>query len=670
MPKPGKKEAFNPFKSRARAHSTEPPDTVRDEDIQPGEFRDTKLTFVPAAAKQECSLTIEFRCTTKIVRGDTIVIRLAGFKGLAAGVFTLEKRPHPEEEKDFCQHFHAYWAGEAAPKGGPPSQSITLLCRKKIPENAKVVIGVPDAVHIALPDKLAQNSPKLKIEGIVRHAAGGGKIPKAPIESCTEIKKKPLDDDIAEVERVFKELQGAAALDEEELQFVHEMTPQEVDQIWENCRDVSDLKLGLCFKTETAVFQSYEEHAPLAKILTENFLGKKRTSLALHKELAANLGVKVGALVVLEDALFARYGCYYFSSDLSRAAVMVLRLYTCEAHDIARLFGLVTSICIYRELGSAIRTMNNAVLSKWTNFLGVLSTCCSKLTHIAPEMIPVLYRGIKDLPADSLQHLLSLKKDDWYLFPNFTTYVTEARYTDENFSVPDNAVLFEIHGAVDGVEVGDISMYPEDQEWMLPMFSSFSVVSVEVIPDRNHLTRVVLRMRGSLAGALRDELFPEEHRSLSSVVIKRAKTECSVTGEKTLMLTKMIKTSIKLQGLKCLAPQHLSHQQYQERYAEVARVSQARLNIEEHGVRWQQCTQEPVANPDGTLKPATWENLPKNRASTLETLLLRTTRAQKQFTADGVTVDFKEYTADFGKGPRRIRRLVGKRTIPTHPYAS
>jgi hypothetical protein len=662
---PAKKAAPSPFKSRARAHSIDGPDQIREEDVGPGEFRDTSVVVVPAIPRAEVSMTIQFRATVRIVRGDIVTLRLGGFKGNAPGVFTLESRPHPEN-KDYHDFFHAFWSGESAPKGGPPAQSITLQCRKAVEQNALVTLGVPEAVHINLPDKLALNSPKLKIEGNVRHAAGG-KIGKAPVMSCNEVKKRGVDEDVTDLQAMLKDIAIHAQFDDEENQFAYEVSVQEADQVWEATRDFSELKLGLGFNIESNVFQNYDDHAPLTQLLTENYLAasKKRVPLALHKEIAANLGVKVGVVVCMEDAMYTTHGCHY---ELTRAAILVMRLYTCESHDLCRLFGLPQCGCIYRELNSAVRAFNKDVLSKWTNFLGVLMTCCSKLTQISPELIPVLYRGVKDLPTESIAHLASLKKDNWYMFPNFTKYVTEFKY-DDSFMAPDNAVVFEVHGAVDGVELGDISQFPEDREWMLPLFSSFSVVSIEPMPDRNNILHVILRMRGSLAGALRDEQFPEEHRSLASIVIKKAKTDCMIVGEKSHNLARMIYANIKLNAMKAMHPEHVVHTQYVDKFAEVKRASQARQQIDDGIVKWQQCIREAEPQPDGSVRPASWENLNKKQAGLVESLFLKCTRTQKQFATDGVAmVDFKEFSVDFGKGVKRIHRIIGKQV--SHPFVS
>lgn len=672
---PPKKVPFNPFKSRTRARSAEPPGQLKEEDAGIGEFRDTQVSFAPVLPKADAAITITFRCTVRLVRGDIITIKLAGFKGAIATTFSLEQRPHPEN-RDFRDSFHGYWAGEAPPKGGPGAQTVTLLVRKPIEQNALVIIGIPDAVHISLPEKLGLNSAKLKIDGIVRHSNGpgpNGKIPKAPIAACPELKKKPgtADDDLAQLEAQVKAIteDQQLQLDEDELQAAFDTSLSEADHIWEAARDLSELKLGLNFRIDPTVFGSYAPFAAINEMIIESYKAatKKRSPLALHKELATNLGVQVGLIVILEDVFYMLHGGKY--PELSRGAVLVLRLWTCEPHDICRLLCVPTAPSIQREIMSALRALNAEVVGNWAIYLGTLMTCCGKLTHLSQDLIPPLFRGQKDLTPEATQHLLSLKKDSWYVFPSFTHLIPEARFNDENASIPDNAVVFEVHKAVEAIELGDISQYPQDGEWMLPMFSSFSVVSVEQLPEKNNVVHVVLLMRGSLAGPLRDDQFPENDRSLIGAVIKNAKSTAALSSMHSHAVAKLIYANLRSRDLKAVHPDHVVHMQYLDKFADVKRASVARQQVEEGVIRWQACVDAYVAGGDPfNPRAATWESVVKKHATTIEALFLKRTRAMKQFTADGVTVDFQEFVADFGKGQKRIRRLVGKN--PTHPYQS
>jgi hypothetical protein len=348
---------------------------------------------------------------------------------------------------------------------------------------------------------------------------------------------------------------------------------------------------------DATVFKSYASVAPLCKTIADTYLAasRKRTALALEKELAANLHVKVGAIVALEDAIATIHASRY--PELTRGALLALRLFTCETHDLARIFvacGANAPPCIYREVNSALRCGDAELVQKWTHTIAALSTCTSKLTHIASDLVPVLYRGVKELPADAITHLLSLKKDALYVFPAFTTWAATPApikpSAEDAFpgAAPDSAVLFEVHGPVDGVELCDISQYPADPRWLLPTFAAFSVVSVEQLPDRNGLLHAVLRMTGSLGGALRDDRFPEDHRSVAAITIKKSKSDLLLQAEKSLALARAMTATYKLNALKRQHPQHAAALHYLDRFADVHRASQARTAVEDGGVKWQQ----------------------------------------------------------------------------------
>lgn len=665
---PPKKVPFNPFVSKAKARNLDAPDEVIPEDVKLGEFRDTALLFAPGIGKVETSITIKFRCTTRIVRGDSITIRLPGFKGQAM-VFQLENRPHPEG-KTFSDSFQAYWSGEEQPKGAAPPQVIILQCQKAIDENTLVVLGVPEATQIQLPEKLAANSSKLKFEGVIKHAEGG-KIPKAAVMESTEVKKRPVEEEIAELENLVKDIKASSSsIGDEDVEIAQSISREEADQIWEAARESCDLHIGMQWRIEVAAHRSYDDIAVLAKTITENSysISKKRISLALHREIATNLGVKVASVIVLEDALNTFHGSFY--PELSRAAVLALRLYTMEANDIVRVFGLLSATCIHREISSAIRSVNAEGLAKWASFISVLMTTTGKLTNVDPEVIPTLYRGVKELPPDQLQATLSLKKDQPYFFPGFTTLSPFAKYTEEGYVCPDNGVLFEVQGVVEALEIGDLSQYPEDLEWLLPLFSSFTVVSVEVQPERNHLTRVVLQMCGSLAGPLRDGQFPEADRSLATVVVKKIRSDVEAMGVRSQLIAKLVHANQKLNERKALHPQFLLHHQYLSYFADTKRSSVAKGVVEDVTVRWQQCTADAAMGGDGVMRPATWENINKKQAILVEQYFLRRTRSQKLFTQDGgFVVNFADYTADTGKGLKRIRRMIGKFVSHQAPMA-
>ena len=669
-----KKAVFTPFTSRARARSLDPVAQVNEEMAANGEFRDTAVTFTPAIPKADVALTIAFRCTTRLVRGDTVTVRLAGFKGAVSSLFCLEPRAHPEG-KDFREFFHAYWTGDSPPKGGPPAGAVFLQVRQTIEQNTLVIVGVPDTVHICLPDKLAANSAKLKIEGVVKHSNGpgpNGKIPKAPVLSCPELKKRGLDEDLKELQTAVTNIteDPQLHLGEDEIQYALETTQQEADHIWECVRDVSDLKVGLPFRLEANVWTEYKDYAPLTEMVIESYKEscKRFHPLALHREIARNFEVKVGQIIMLEDALFMHYGAKF--SELSRAAILVLRLWTMEPVDICRVMCTSEAISMQREITSGLRSFHKPTISKWALSIGTLMTTPGRLSLIAPELIPPLFRAAKDLPSEAIQRLMSLKKDSLYAFPNFGSYVTESRLHDENFSAPENAVIFEIHGALEGIEIGDLSQFPENREWFLPMFASFNVVSVEQHPEKSNLVHVVLRYRGSLTGSPREENFPDKDRSLMSSVAKTAKTNAAQMGLHSHTIAKLVFANVRLNDLKTMHPAHVVNRQYLDKFADVSRASIAKQEIEAGHIRWNMSNDAyvPGGEPVNLRTGVTWDPVPKKQAAVVEALFLKRTRINKQFVADGVTVDFKEWTVDLGKGVRRLQRLVDKHF--THPFVS
>jgi hypothetical protein len=717
MPRP-KRIVVDPFARRARSRSMAGPETVTEADVGECEMVETAVTWTPSVPGMEVALTLQFKCSVKIVRGDTVTFRLGGFKGPAGGMMTLEARPHPDG-KDFRETFHALWTGSDAVKGsGPPADSITLLCRTQVEANTLVIVGIPDAARIALPEKLAADSAKLKIEAVLKHKAGGEKFAKVPVAACPEVKKRAQDDDIAELSAALQMFEKTGDLSADR-QSALEVTRQEVDQIWAEARNVSHLPFGVTFDlSDSNVFRSCAGVAQVAQSITENFteFRKKRLTLPVHREIAANLGVKLGSVVIFEDALYCLCGSRY--PELTRSALLVLRLYTCEAPDLARIFascGAHSPVCMHREIDSGLRTGDAQMLTKWAGCIALLTTCCRNLSALPPQAVPVLYRGVRDLPSDAIQHALTLTKGAFYSFTGFTSWTAAESpiqvNSDESLPLPpDNSILYELHGAVDGIETTDVHQYAGDDRWMLPMFSSFSVVRAEAVPDKNGLIHVVLQARGSLAGAVRDDQFPKDLRGAVtqlSTAAKNANTDATAAAVKSLWMAKMIYCNRKLEAMRAQLPAkpapganpaQAMHQvvqaQYCERFAEVHRASLAKASVEDGPVHWEQqhvaaaepdpragASRGPGSSTRGGAAAATqaaaaaaapsgptafWEALPKKHAITLEAFFLKRTLAATQFTGDGVTVDFATWSADFGKGMRNVRRVVGK--AQTHPF--
>ena len=174
------------------------------------------------------------------------------------------------------------------------------------------------------------------------------------------------------------------------------------------------------------------------------------------------------------------------------------------------------------------------------------------------------------------------------------------------------------------------------------------------------MTRVVLQMVGSLAGALRDEAFPEADRSLASVIVKKSRSDTEASSERTQAIAQCIYATLALQERRAQHPLYLLHAQYLQQFAETRRASVARTTVEEGAVRWQQCTAEArLAAQVSDLH----ETINKRNATTIELCFLRRTRALKLFNpADGVAmVNFGDWTVDIGgKGAKKLRRMIGK----------
>ena len=743
-----KKEPLNLFPTQSVLDYHDPVVEANPEDMRNGEFDATELYFNPSQSKGECSLTIGFRCTCKLVCGDTITIRLGSFKGGKAQVFALESRPNEDFEnmlKDMHEksrakqtspelRFQAYYSGDAPPKGIPP-QSIILRCRFAVEENMRVVFGVPESVRICLPEKLAANSTKIKIEGVVKHAQGG-KIARSAFKVTDEVKKKrPIDVEIAELEELLdfyaggrrlkkKKRKGSAGADGEggdgeaaaegeegnedgessasdedayeddeddpdapeaiDMAIVQEIGLAEVDQISENAHHRRQLSMGLRWVVESSVFHSYEASCQFAaRTLNEAYERAKRGAdeLFLHREIAANFGVKLSQVLVLEDCLNTIHGAYY--PGHSRAAIMVMRLYTMEAHDLGHLFGVLKAPCAYREIHSAIRSKNAELLNKWAFFVLALSTTPMNLreyTFSRQVNPPPLYVGLKDLPHDELVRMSKLRPDDFYMTTNFYNCVANVNIEDDEFSPPDTGVLLELRGVLNAVEIGDCSHYPADAEWLLPMFTSFSVAGVENHPTKNHLIKIILDFKGSFGGLSDLRLPPAatEDRNRFKMAVS-----ISGTGGISLALRKMAQTTARI--VKCIgvnlrlrecrlrepAAAALLHAKYLQQYASQTRQSRAAQNINEGLVKW---FYAPINTaPDGTRSVGGWLAMKHDLSVEVEVRYLMRTRALKAFEIskpNGGPVfctgnfDAKEIALD--GNPAAFRREVGKTT--EYPY--
>ncbi|ESL11674.1 hypothetical protein TRSC58_00570 [Trypanosoma rangeli SC58] len=650
---------------------------VEPTEVRAAELLDTTLVITPAIPRVEVSLNIQFRCTVPLVEGDMLQVQLPGFRGRAS-LFTTESAPMQTIGAS-PRYFRAYWSGEGEKKGkGPGKQLLLLRCVRRVEAQQLVMIDVPRSLRLVSPDKLPQNSSKLKISGVVRHA-DGGKIPKQVFISSTEVKKRPVADEIKEYKTLMASLDQAGGLEEADIHVAEELSIEEVDHIWESAHDRCPYPIALQWHIAVSVFRDYETFGPLLKTIMEGAIAsvrRRQKSLACYREIAKNLGVKVGAVILFQDVLSTLYGFLYPS--LPGTLLLAIRLFTMEPTDVARTF--LTSeppqLSLAQEIYSSFRTGDLEGLKKWAHTVSTLllivgTPAASQELHAEAPSLPVLYYGIKEVPQDELRYVREIPEDDWYMFPFLALARPNVNWTDEEaFPVPDNAVLFEIHNAVDGLDTCDLSMYPYDREWLLPLFSFFRVKEVKVYEDRNGLTHVVLDMQGCLYRSSKDPMIPEDDRAVVMVMVKKLRSEAERLTYCARFIAKHTYLHVSLNERLRLQPQTLLQAQYVDHYFEVKRFSQAKMTVEEGVVNWQVCTSpaqliDPV---EGVIKHAVWESMPRKFALVAEQCFLSRTRLKKVFEVQGIVLDFTGYMCDYaGKGPRPMRRLLRKRVTHEAP---
>ncbi|KEG13271.1 hypothetical protein DQ04_01111080 [Trypanosoma grayi] len=649
--------------------------TVEQLEVLPAELVDTALTVIPAIPRVEVSLNLQFRCSVPLIEGDVIQVSMPGFRGKASAFTpenTLMQSMAPQ------RLFRGYWSGDGAKKGkGPAKQVLLLKCVHRIDAQYLVMLTIPRSLGLIGPDKLALNSSKIKISGTVAHAEGG-KIPKVALLSTSEVRKRPVVDEIKEYRAVMVASDQTGGLEEADAHMAEELSIMEVDQLWEAAHDRCPYPIGLQWHIAVSAFRLYESYGPLLKVIVESAITcvKRRQPCGLHHEIARNLGVKAGAVLVFQDALNMLYGALY--PELPSTVLLAVRLFTMEPIDIARTFMIsdLPPLSLAQEIHSCFRTGNTEGLTKWAYTVSTLlliagASSSSQEMLSQPPPMPVLYYGIKELPQEELHYIREMEEDEWYMLPCFSLVRPNVNWMDEEvFQVPDSAVLFEIHGAVDALEACDVSMYPYDREWLLPLCSSFRVRSVKVYDDRNSLTHVVLDMHGCLHGAMKDTLIPEEDRTVATVVVKKLRSEAEKSAFRARYVAEHAYLNVKLNERLRLHPQTLLRAQYVDHYFEVKRLSQAKTTVEEGIVNWQVCT-SPVQTIDpveGVIKHAVWESMPLKFALVAEQSFLARTREKKVFEVSGITLDFATYVCDYsGKGPRPMRRLLRKRVTHEAP---
>ncbi|EPY19389.1 hypothetical protein STCU_09486 [Strigomonas culicis] len=484
------KESFNPFPRlgthTALAHEAPPPGAApRADTVHPGELLETELQIVPPLPRVEVALRLQFRCSVALHAGDEVLVSLPGFKGPPAP-FSLEARPHPEG-LNTASYFRAYWTGEtklkgvAKLKGVPPKQTMLLRCVQELAEDTLVRVGVPLSLGLTSPDKLVANSPKLKLEANARQAENG-KIARQAIATSSEIRKQTIAEELDIYARLIVRTAEEANIRKEDQYVAEELTQEELDQVCMAARVPLPYSLGMPFAYTRRAFHAYEELGGFMKCVMEAAVlhVKKHDHLALHREVAANWGLKVGALVALEDTLALR--CAGLYPGIRRGALLACHLVTMEPVDVVRTFGIAQppANAIGQELRSAFRAYdvlvgqevreheaalkaaaggfanvhsgsNNAdmmepfipevyserstaLVHKWCSLIAILFTASMVTTlppvvednESPPPADPGLLRaperlwvGQRHLPADELEHLQQMMDKDWYMFPSF-----------------------------------------------------------------------------------------------------------------------------------------------------------------------------------------------------------------------------------------------------------
>lgn len=661
--------------------------------VTPAELADTALIITPAIPRAEVSLEIKFRCSVPIVKGDILQIYLPGFRGKSS-FFTPEASQ--TQNKTSCYQFHGFWSadGSKKKKNGIGKQLMLFKCISRIDAQSLVVIIVPRALGLISPEKLALNSTKIKISGTIKHAEEG-KLLKHGFVVCTEIKKRPVIKEIEEYKELITDNDRICGLEEVDIRIAEELSLEEVDQLWEAAHDRCPYPIAFQWHIAILSFHNYDDHRLLFKTIIQNSRGviKKREALGLQKEIAKNFGVKIGAVILFQKMLTMLYGSLY--SELSSSVLLAVRIFTMEPIDIARTFSISDppQFSLAREVYSCFRTGNKEGLIKWTYTLSMLLFITGGnnnyysfgggngngdnnnnetiSTPLATPKSPILFYGIKELPSEEVQFIRELVEGDWYMFPCFLLASSNLKWRDdETFPIPDGGVLFEIHNVIDTLELSDISMYPYNYEWLLPLCSLFRIKDIYVYEDRNDLTHVILDMQGSLHGAVKDSSILEEDRASMSVIMKNLKLEVEKSSFSSNAIAEHILLNVRLNERYRLDPQTLLRAQYVDHYFEVKRFSEAKRTIEEGIITWQVCI-SPVQMMDaveGVIKHAVWEVMPRKFALVTEQCFLSRTRVKKNFEMSGILLDFTNYLCDYaGKGLRPMRRVLKKRVTHEAP---
>lgn len=485
-----KKEPFNPF-ARMCQSTTVGPVVAKDAsagETKVGEISETAFLVTPNLPKANCGIRVQFRCTVRISENDLITIYMPGFKG-PARLFTLSPQP-TQDGVVLANCFLAYWSGEEKRKGAgkngvPPKQTLQLRCVQSVDAGMLVNFFVPMSLGLTAPDKLATNSSKIKVEARLR-CAEGGRVQKQSFLVSSEVKKRPIAEELELYDQLIERTVEAGGLGRAEREAGEAITREESDQLTAAALTPRGYPYALQWVISPRVFHSYEDAGGFIKRVMENTVGvlKRGDAMALHREVATNWGVKVGAVALLEEVLSTR--CRSLYPHLSRGGLLAAYLLTLEPVDVGRLFTIsaLPQHSLLRELQSAFRTSGMLagdpvggagnvalecrtakLLRKWANVIAALLTVTSPVeegsgggggmadssTDAPPRPTssgssnggrrvtfdersnatfygsvtrlrrpPPLYVGLRDVSSEEQEYLRGLAFDDCYMFPSFT----------------------------------------------------------------------------------------------------------------------------------------------------------------------------------------------------------------------------------------------------------
>lgn len=308
---------------------------------------------------------------------------------------------------------------------------------------------------------------------------------------------------------------------------------------------------------------------------------------------------------------------------------------------------------------------------------------------------PTLYIGYRDVPLDMQNKLREMLPGEWWFLPSFTlarqtlpyfaggsrSIHAEEEYTDYTddaaeealaeaaAQVPDNAVVVEVRGVVEGLELADVCCSPYNRPWLLPLGASCRIVSIET--DAQDVLHIVLEMVGSLVGQVADDFIPESDRSVALLVSNKLLQKVEQHDAHVSAIALMTYITARRNWRRRLHPPTLMRAQYLTHYNEAMRISAAKQSVEEGSgadifVEWQVRTHEAQMLDEGVVKPAQWEPIPKKYMASVEELLLGHCHTKKRIEEGTLIVDLDTYTIDYAsKGPRPLRRMVQKMYI-TH----